>query len=318
MRNSVSTMRYSTTLVFIVYLLGGIFLVGCDKIDFLKPKKPQAAKPSSVTVKGTVIAKVNNFPITLEELNRYINIYNASVDLRQDLTSEQKQTAKIDTREKKIDYLKTLLVRQAVFYQAALDRGLDRKEEINDILDRYKMAILAQEMQNEIVKNIDVSSAEVEEAYKNNAPLFREAEARRVREIATRTEEEAKQILIELLQGGDFSSIARTRSIVESAKKDGDLGEIKKGQMSNFPGFDEVVFSPVLQQGQVSSVFKGPQGYYLVKIEAIKEGRQVSLSEAFDTLKTVLLARKQQEELDKSYSQLSRDAKIEISEGEIK
>jgi len=314
MRHSVSVSRYGV-------FLFSIFLIGCDKINFFNPKKASTdiARPAAVTVQGTVIAKVNNLAITLEELNRYIDIYNASLDLRQDLTPEQKKAAKIDIREKKIDYLKTLLIRQAVFYQAALDRGLDRKEEIVQILERYRIAVLAQEMQNEIIKNLDVSSAEIEEAYKNNKNLFREPQTRRVREIVTKTEEEARQILIELLQGADFISLAKTRSIADSGKNGGDLGYVKKGdRQEQFPAFDDVVFSPALQQGAISSVFKGPQGYYIVKIEEIKEGKQVSLSEAWDTLKALLLARKQQEELDKFYSQLSRDAKIEIYEGEIK
>ena len=302
-----------------LFLVGSFLLLGCDKIDFLNPKKSStAAKIPTLPVKGTVIAKVNNFPITLEELNRYVNIYNASVDLRQDLTPEQKHALKIETRDKKIEYLKTLLVPQAVYYQAALDRGLDRKDEISEGLARYRIAVLAQAMQEEIVKNIEISSAEVEDAYQSNKELFREAEVRRVREIVTNTEGEAKQILIELLQGADFSTIARTRSIAESAKDGGDLGDITKGQQSSSPAFDEIVFSPALQQGQVSSVFKGPKGFTIVKVESIKEGRQVSLSEAFDTIKAYLLAKKQQEELEKAYSKLSSESKIEIYEGEIK
>ncbi len=302
-----------------IFLTTSVFFLGCDKIDFLNPKKSSTAdKASPSAVKGTVIAKVNNFPITLEELERYIHIYNASVDLRQDLAPEQKQSLKIETRERKIEYLKTLLVPQAVYYQAALDRGLDRKDEISEGLARYRVAVLAQAMQEELVRNIEVTSAEVEDAYQSNKELFREAEVRRVSEIVTRTEDEAKQILIELLQGQDFSSIARGRSIADSAKNGGDLGDMAKGQRGSLREFDEIVFSPVLQQGQVSSVFKGPKGYTIVKIDAIKEGRQVPLSEAFDTIKAYLLVKKQQDELKKVYSKLSEETKIEIYEGEIK
>lgn len=308
---------YIILFLFLLFLFGSF---GCEKFNFLKPKKivKETVSPA-LTVKGTLVAKVNNIPITLEEMNRYIDIYNASIDLREDLTEEQKKLAKIDTRDKKLDYLKNVLIRQMVFYQTALDKGLDRKEEINEVLNRYKIAVLSQEMQNEIVKNISVSSAEIEEAYKNNKDLFREPEARRIREIVTKTEEEARQILIELLQGGDFATVARNRSIAESAKNGGDLGFIKKGQRGEkFVNFDEVAFSPALQQGALSTVFKGPEGFYIIKIEAIKEGRQVSLSEAWDTIKAILLARKQQEELDRVYSQLSREVKIEVYEGEIK
>jgi peptidyl-prolyl cis-trans isomerase C len=306
-----------STLVFMFSILS----TGCDKIDFLKPKQaaPVKTQAASVTVKGTVIAKVDNLPITLEELERQITIYNGIVDQNKDWSDEQKKSAKIDTRDKKLNYLKELLIRQAVFYQAALDRGLDRKPEINEILERAKIQVLASDMQNEIIKNIEVGSAEVEEAYNNNKNLFKEPESRKVREIVTGTEDEAKQILIEVLQGGDSASVARRSSIADSAKNGGDLGFIKKGQRgAQFAGFDEMVFSPALQEGSISSVFKGPNGNYIVKIESIKEGKQVSLSEAWDTIKALLLARKQKEELDKSYSQLYREHKVEIYEGEIK
>jgi parvulin-like peptidyl-prolyl isomerase len=305
----------------IMFLVFFLFLTGCDKINFFKPKKAESRREGpTVAIKGTVIARVSNIPVTLEQLKRDIDIYNASLDLRTDLADAQKKELKIDTREKQLGYLKDVLVRQRVFYQAALDRGLDRKDNIIAILEEDKIAILGRAMEDEIIKNIDVSSTEIQQAYENSKALFKEPETRKVRVIVTKTEDEARQILIELLQGsGDFASIARTRSIAESAKNGGDLGSIKKGEgVLKFPAFDEIAFSAALQQGSVSNVFKGPDGYYIVKIDEVKEGKQFSLTEAWDTLKQLLLARKQQDELDKIYSQLSRGVKIEVYEGEIK
>lgn len=297
-------------------------LLGCDKISSLlkiKPKQETKEKQVAYVTRGTIIAKVNNIPITLEVLNRYIDVYNASLELREDLAPEQKKEAKIDTREKKLNYLKERLVRQAAFYQAALDRGLDRKDEIVELLERSRIEILAAEMENEIVKNIDVSSAEIEEAYKNNKSLFREPETRKLREVVFKSDDEARQALVELLQGGDFAALARNRSIADSAKNGGDLGALQKGQRGEeFANFDEVAFSPALQKDAISSVFKGPNGYYIVKVEDIKGGKQISLSEAWDSLKLILLNRKQEEALDKFYAELSRQARIEVYEGEIK
>ena len=301
--------------------LSVIFLAGCDKMDFLKPKKPSAVKaqPAASVVKGTVIAKVDNAPVTLEELERQITVYNGIVDSNKEWSEQQKKAAKIDTREKKINYLKNQIIPQSIFYQAALDRGLDRKPEVVEGLERYKIVLLSEMMKNEIYKNIDVSSAEIEEAYNNNKSLFKEPESRKVREFVAKTEDEAKQALIELLQGADFASIAKNRSVANSAKDAGDLGFIKKGQRGEqYASFDEIVFSPALQEGSMSNVFKGPSGYYIVKIENIKEGKLVSLSEAWDTIKALLLDRKRGAELEKSYSQLYREHKVEIYEGEIK
>lgn len=298
-------------------------LTGCDKIDFsrlFKPKKDDKKPPvEAMTVKGTLIARVNNIPITLEELNKMVEIYNINIAARDDLTEEQKNAAKIDTIEKKISYFKEGILRQRVFYQAALDKGLDRKEEIIEILDRQKIVTLATAYQEELVKNLDVSYTDVADAYNMNKDKFKEAETRRIREIVVRTQDEARQILIELYQGADFSSLAKTRSIASSAKDGGDLGYISKEQRGmQFLTFDEVAFSNALQKGSISSEFKGPDGYYIVKIEDIKGGRQIPLAEIQDLIKARLLLGKQLEELDKTYRKLYSEYKIEIHEGEIK
>ncbi len=290
-------------------------LLGCDIFNFSAAKK----QASSIQVSGTVIAKVANIPRTLEELNREIDAYNASIDLT-NLSADEKNKAKIKTREEKLDYLNNVLIRRMIFYQAALDRGIDRREDISDILQRTRAAILAQEMENEVTKNVTVSPSEIDEAYKNIKDKLKEPEARKIREIMVKNEIDAKQILLELLQGADFSAIAKERSVAESAKNSGDLGFIKKGQRGEkFNSFDDIVFSPALQQGSLSSVFKGPDGYYIAKIEAVREGKQSTLSEVQDRLKEILLSRKKQEELDKFYNKVSKDnIKVEIYESKVK
>lgn len=297
--------------------LGIAVLSGCDKINSLLGKGTKAQAPE---VKGTIIAKVANIPVTLEELNREVDAYNTSIDFSTDLTEEEKKSAKIDSLERKKEYLSKVLLRRMVFYQAALDRGLDRKEEIRDILDKTKTTILSQAMQEEVIKNIDVSVAELEDYYKQIKDKLKQPESRKIREIVTRTEGEARQILIELLQGGDFSVIARERSISQSKQDGGDLGYITRGKRGEqFASFDEVAFSPALQQGAVSSVFKGPNGYYVVRVEGIKEGKQLTLAEVQDILKKNLLSIKSQEELDKFYREASSEkVKVEIYESSIR
>jgi parvulin-like peptidyl-prolyl isomerase len=166
---------------------------------------------------------------------------------------------------------------------------------------------------------MDVSSAEIEQAYNSIKDQLKEAQQRKIREIVAKSEEDAKQILIELLQGADFTALVRSRSIADSAKDGGDLGYLKFGQRGDrFSMFDQAAFSPALDQGKISNVFKGPDGYYIVKIEDVKEGKQLGLSDVWDKLKEQLLISKQQQKLNELYSRLSRDAKIEIYEKEIK
>ncbi|MCM8783076.1 MAG: peptidyl-prolyl cis-trans isomerase [Candidatus Omnitrophica bacterium] len=284
-----------------------------------KPPSLDTKKYEKTELKGTLIAKVNNIPISLEELNKDIDVYNASIDMLSGLTDEEKKEAKIDNREKKIDYLKNVLIRQRLMYQAALDKGLERREDILELLERNRMGILVSALENDILKNIEVSSTEIEEYYKRIKDQLKEPEIRHIKEIVTKTESEARQVLIDLYQGADFSALAQSRSITDSAKKGGDLGELKMGERGErYAAFDEVAFSGSLEKGSIAGPFKGPDGYYIIKIENIKAGRPLSLSEVWDRIKAILMGYKQREALDKFYSDISKNARIEIYEGQIK
>lgn len=289
-----------------------IGLASCEKIPFLSMKNPVSQKPQEATaipVKGTVIAKVNNLPLTLEDLNDEIETYNAMVP-------QDKPELKITTREQKVNYLKNELVRRILLYQEALNRGLDRKEEVRKALEKTKMDLLVVELVREEAEKIDVSSKEIEDYYNNYKGELKEPEERHLREIVVSTEAEAKDILIQLLQGAEFANLAKERSKSASAKDSGDLGFIAKG--NKFIQFDAVAFSDTLDVGNVSNIFKGPEGYYIIKLEAKRGGKQKSLTEMWDDIKRGLTFVKQQQRVEELIGKLSREAKLEISEGEIK
>lgn len=287
-------------------------VTGCEKLSSLlggKEKKPSAEQPKAVEVKGTVIAKVNNQAITLEELNAEIENFNK-------LVPEDKPEEKIDTRDKKISYLKNELVRRVLLSQTSVDRGLDRKEEVQKALESFKQNLLVAELVRDETASVEVSSKEIEDYYNSYKEQLKEPEERRIWEIVVSTEGEAKDVLIELLKGADFASLAQTRSVSASAKNGGDLGYIKKGIKS--PQFDDVAFSATLDAGRTSNYFKGPEGYYILKLEAKRGGNVPNLSAIWDDIKNGLTFLKQQKKLEDLIGKLSRDAKMEITESAIK
>ena len=296
-------------MIFVVLFLTSIF--GCEKFPFFQAKKSVSKKEikSQIPVKGTVIAKVNDLVVTLEDLNQEIERYNTIV-------SESRPELKIDTRDKKIDYLKNELIRRLLLYQEALDRGLENNEDVLKALEKTKQDLLVMQLIKEETEKIEVSSKEIEDYYNLYKEQLKEPEERNVREIMVPTEAEAKDILIQLLQGQDFATLAKQYSRAPSAKDGGDLGFITKGK--KFPQFDEVAFSDVLEVGKISNIFKGPDGYYIIKLEAKRGGKQRSLSEMWDDIKRVLTFVKQQQKIDELISKLSTKAKIEIHESEIK
>ena len=288
---------------------GGI--LGCDKINekFFSKTETKETTKEAATIKGPLVAKVNNISIGLDDFNQEIDLYNANVPA-------DRPELKITTKEQKINYLKNEVVRRTLLYQDALDRRLDRNEDVARALDKTKRDLLVLQLIKEATQKIDVSSKEVEDYYNTYKEQLKEPEERQVSEIMVASEQDAKDILILLLQGGDFATLAKERSQAPSAKKSGDIGFIKKGTKSK--QFDEVVFSEALDVDKISNIFKGVDGYYIVKIEAKRGGKQKPLSEMWDDIKRGLTFLKQQKMIEGMIGKLSSEAKIEVYEGEIK
>lgn len=297
-------------IIFFIFCFLFFVLEGCEKFDFLRPKKEQLKESApAYTVKGTIIAKVNNIPITLEDLNEEIDAYNAIVP-------EDKPESKITTREQRINYLKSEMVRRTLLYQQALDRGLDKKEEVLTALEKTKQNLLVMALVREEAEKVDVSSREIEDYYNTYKEQLKAPEERQIREIVVPTESEVKDIMILLLQGQDFAALARERSKSPTAKDGGDLGFIQRGK--KFSQFDSAAFSDTLEVGKISNYFKGFDGYYILKLEAKRGGQQKSLSDMWDDIKRGLAFLKQQQKIEDLVGRLSREAKLEIYEGEIK
>lgn len=285
-------------------------LTGCDKINFLKPRKTAPSGVSAAAqsaVRGTVIARVNDTPITLEDLNQEIEMYNAAVP-------EDKPELKITTREKKLEYLKNDMVRRAILYQQALKLGLDKKDDIANALEKTKANLLVVGLIKQEADKISVSSQEIENYYNTYKEELKEPEERSIREIVVPVEQDAREILIQLLQGADFATLAKERSKDKSAPKGGDMGFIQKG--SSFKELENI--ANALDVGQVSSSFKGPDGYYIIKLDGRRGGKQKSLSEMWDDIKRALTFIKQQKHVEDLIGKLSSEAKLEILEGEIR
>lgn len=302
-------MAYKLISFFAVSLLA-VGVLGCDKFNFGSRKKEvKVIAAPTIQAKGAVVVKVNNMTYGLEDLKDEIDGYNANVP-------DDRPEQKITTREQKINYLRNEVVRRLLIYQNALDKGLDRNEEVRQALEKNKEDLMVVQNIKEITKNIDVTSKEIEDYYNTYKDQLKEPQERQISEIVVGSEQEARDILIQLLQGSDFAALARSNSRAPSAKNGGDLGFIKKGQKS--AQFDAAAFSDTLDVGKISNIFKTSDGYCIIKLAAERGGKQKPLSEMWDDIKRGFIFLKQQQAIDDLTGKLSRDAKIEVYEGEIK
>ena len=311
-------MKKYAVLFFVI--AGALYLTGCDQLASLgfpksKPKAKISSKSEEIPAGAIVVAKVGDLYITSEDLNKEIENYNALLSA-QGLTQN-----KIDSREKKINYLKNEMVRKYALYQEALDRGIERKEAVARDIKNAKISILVAELLRGEMEKIDVSNADVEDFYNKNKDLLKEPEQRRILEIVTNNEDEAKQAYIEILKGTDFASLAKQYSKAATASKGGDLGFItidpdpKKRIRSD--KFYEVAFSPNLDAGGISNIFKGPDGYYIVKVESVKKSEAKTLAELRENIKSWLLFDKQQKSIMELANKLTGGTRIEIFEGKV-
>jgi peptidyl-prolyl cis-trans isomerase C len=79
--------------------------------------------------------------------------------------------------------------------------------------------------------------------------------------ILVKTKEEADRIKSQLDKGANFQALAKKHSVCPSAKKGGDLGEFRRGDM--VPAFENVVFKKEILtvHGPVKTQF----GFHLIK-----------------------------------------------------
>jgi peptidyl-prolyl cis-trans isomerase C len=82
------------------------------------------------------------------------------------------------------------------------------------------------------------------------------------RHILVKTQEQAESIKQQLGKGADFAKLAKKYSTCNSAKRGGDLGEIRKGQLVK--PVEQVIFNKAVKQvhGPVKSQF----GFHLIEV----------------------------------------------------
>jgi len=203
------------------------------------------------------------------------------------------------------------LIRQELLVQDAEQRGIAKEKDIQEAINEFKRTLLVQEVASRITKNITITEEEAKEWYGMNKEILAGPVEWRIREMAFSTNEQAKGVLVELLQGADFTAIAKERSILESAKVGGDLGYLE------FESIEPEAMQTALVSldvGGVSSIFKGPSGYYIIKLEDRRGDEPAPYEEVKEDLLKGLTIQRQQEIVLKYIDDLQNKIPIDRNE----
>lgn len=252
-----------------------------------QPPAPQKEMPKNL------LAKVGTWTLSLEEFRDRLN---ALKEVVKEYDIKNVEQNKLILEE---------LIRQQLIVQDAEQQGIDKNKDIIQAVEEFRRTLLVREVATKLVEGIAATDQDAEDYYTQNQSEFIEPMEWRISQIVVDTEEEAKSILAQILQGGSFSEMVSTKSKKKAAK-----GFIKEFE---FPKMADVVSA--LDVGGVSSVFKGPDGTcYIVKLEERKGGKPQPLAQIKEDLKKALTALKQQQAVLSYLDELRKKTTIEVND----
>jgi peptidyl-prolyl cis-trans isomerase C len=168
------------------------------------------------------------------------------------------------------------------------------------------------------LRDVRVSPEEVQQYIEKNQSRLTDRPGFLVREIRVQSREEADRLHREVTEGRrDFASVARLHSDAPNAERNG-LTRYDEGQLPD-------VLEKAVQQlrpGDVSPVIESNYGFHMFKLEQrIKphapEERRSQLDDRRAQLTEELIARRNQQAVDKAIEQLTSEAKIQITESAL-
>ncbi|MBN2396564.1 MAG: SurA N-terminal domain-containing protein [Candidatus Atribacteria bacterium] len=198
--------------------------------------------------------------------------------------------------------------------------NFDSENEFNEALKRNSLTInqlkddiTNQKMIEKVIQQeydkIEITEEEMAQYYEENKDTFFQPEKRKISHILVDTEEEAKNILLQLKDGiADFSKLAQEKSTCPSSEKGGDLGYITRGQMVK--EFEDVAFN--LEIGEMSDIVSTDFGFHIIKCDDIQQEHQLTFEEAKENIKNILTYQKQNESIETLLTQLRENANIKI------
>jgi peptidyl-prolyl cis-trans isomerase C len=287
-----------------------VTMTGCDLVDsakgyFSKDKSVQAPAAEKNTSKINMnrplandeLARVGDWRITSEEFTDRLKALKEVIPDFDETTDESRKLV-LDE-----------LIRQQLVVADAKKTGLSNSTEIKAAIEEFERTLIVREVAAKITGDITVTDEEINQFYVENKEALIEPIQMKVRTIVLDTQPKANELLIQILQGTDFVEIAKQNSIAENAAEGGDLGWI-----SDVP-FAEMANAIIpLAAGDVSSVFRGPDGFYIVKVEDKKGGEQIPLENVEEDIRQNRLIFKQQKKIVEYIENLRTQHTVEVNE----
>ena len=209
------------------------------------------------------------------------NIYSSDVVMLFQTLPEQYRQAGLGQMA---DQIVERLIEQTLVSNAARKSGLTETAEVKRRIKVLSDGVLQQMyLDNKIGEQLTDDALKA--AYREQIAGAKRPEEIRARHILVKTEAEAKKIIAELADKGDFAAAAKKHSTGPSGVKGGDLGFFSDGMM--VPEFSKAAFA--LKAGEFTKApVKTQFGWHIIKLEERRKAEAAPFNEVAPKLRQEL------------------------------
>ena len=302
--------------IYLSIFIGVVLLVfqeACaQSLDREESRKSSAAMSVTPGLSGQiVVATVNRHPITALELDQSVSSLLPSTfghrRLSESRVLELKNKVLEDLIQKELLYQEAK--RQGIQasaqeiesemakirmrfssekeFQTALEKSDLTQEKVRAGIERF--LAIRKVLAAEVDSKVTVQEQDLADYYQANRQKFIVPEEREIRQILVGVDpdglakqwdgglKKANELLKKIKAGQDYSELARNESDdKESKNQGGSLGFLPRGRMK-IKELEDAAFS--MEVGQVSSPIRTLYGYFILKLEGLRPGRQLAFSE---------------------------------------
>ena len=200
------------------------------------------------------------------------------------------------------DVIMSKLISSELVLQEAQKSGMDKKPDFLAKEELTRRELLVNVYIQDYMKSHPVGDSDTKAAYEKFKTELGDKEYN-ARHILVASEAEAKDVIAQLNKGGDFSKIAKEKSIDPGSKdKAGDLGWFSLGGMVK--PFGEAVAK--LQKGKVSEPVQTQFGWHVIKLDDVRDMK----APPYDKVKENLQKQLAQRQLEKMLTDLRAKATV--------
>jgi len=213
------------------------------------------------------------------------------------------------------DFLENYVITREVLYQEAEKKGLDKKKEIATKAEDFKKAMIIDALLEETLKGKSaVSDEELQQYYRENGNLFTEPKEVKIRHIFVTSDPLLQEVLGKLQKGENFEKLASAYNADRSREDGGNIGWIKRGQLSPaFAQYEEVAFS-LRKKGEFGNVIKTPIGYYILQLDETRGTVSMPFDQVKEKIRFFLQTKKKQDAYLEYVKDVKSKSKIVINE----